>query len=463
VVISGNTVQGYKFSGGAVTQSWSRPYDGGVLHRVADLDGDGTAEVVYQTAAGYLRLEKPDGTLIAQAPLAGLAGTATVADLDGRDRNAIIVPGFGAVRVLDFIQRKLVQRWQQPGQGEYVYRQSLESVPAADLDGNGQSELVFVDAINAHTRMRVLNGSGGEVWSHVFDDLPAPTLAGPNGAYLWTFGDFSGHDGLDIYVGANRAGYNTEVSRVLNGRTGGLLAARNDGPGHVGAQFGPWTGAPAVFDIDGDGIDNIIFLAADVTYSLNGTNTAGVKVLDGHLGLYHTAVIADVDGDGRPEVLMTAGFNYLDVIDIDATGVGSTLWRVETTPGELFGRRSAVVDVDRDGEVELATLSDAGYLTCRNAATGAVKWSFKIPGQGLAPNVIAVDIDGDGHTEYVVGTEDGTVFAIDGRTDATKRVKWSLAIGRRLGDIIAADVDGDNHSELVVTAEDGYLYVIDNA
>jgi len=211
-----------------------------------------------------------------------------------------------------------------------------------------------------------------------------------------------------------------------------------------------------------DGIDNIIFLAADVTYDLNGTNTAGVKMLDGHLGLYHTPIIADVDGDGRPAILMSAGYNYLDVIDIDSSGAGSTLWRVETTPGDLFGRRSAVADVDGDGVLELATLSDAGQLTCRNAATGAVRWSFKIPGSGLAANVIAVDIDGDGHIEYVVATEDGTVFAIDGRTNASKRVKWSLTIGRRLADIIAADVDGDNRSELLVTAEDGFLYVIDN-
>jgi outer membrane protein assembly factor BamB len=198
-----------------------------------------------------------------------------------------------------------------------------------------------------------------------------------------------------------------------------------------------------------------------VIYDLNGTDTAGVKILDGHVGLYHTPIVADVDGDGRPEILMTAGFDYLDVIDLDASGAGTTLWRLETNPGELFGRRSAVVDVDDDGVVELATLSDAGYLTCHNAATGAVKWRYKLPGQSLAANVVAVDIDGDGNIEYVVGTDDGTVLAIDGRADAAERLKWSLDIGYRLGDIVAADVDGDKRSELVVAAEDGYLYVID--
>ncbi len=463
VVIAGASFQGYTYAGGSVTAGWSRPFDGGVLHRVEDVDGDGAAEVVYQTADGYLRLERSDGTLIKQAALAGLAGIATVANLRGEDRNSIIVPGFGEVRVIRYNGRKkLVELWKQPGQGEYVYQEALESVPAADLNNDGRRELVFVDAVESHTRMRVVKGNGRQVWAHVFEDLPAPTLSGPNGAYLWTFGDFSGHNSLDIYVGANRAGYNTEVSRVLNGRTGALLASRDDGPGHVGAEFGPWTGSPAVFDIDGDGVDNTIFLAADVTYDLNGTNTAGVKILEGHLGLYHTPIIADVDGDGLPEVLMTAGFNYLDVINLDATGSGSTLWQVETDPGELFGRRSAVADVDGDGVMELATLSDSGVLTCRNAATGAVKWTFQIPGQGLAPNVIAVDIDGDGHIEYVVGTVDGTVYAIDTATAATTRVKWSLSIGRRLGDIIAADVDGDNRSELLVTAEDGYLYLIDN-
>jgi outer membrane protein assembly factor BamB len=464
VVISGNSLVGYTYANGAVTQSWTRAYDGGVLHRIEDLDGSGTANVVYQSPDGYLRIENPDGSLVAQTQLAGLSGMATVAQLDRPgDRNAICVAGFGLVRVFDYRRRQLAERWQLAGQGEYVYSQTLEAVPAADLNGDGQLELVFVDAVDDHTRMRVVDGRGRSVWDHVFTDLPAPTLSGPNGAYLWTFGDFSGHDGLDIYVAANRAGYNTEVSRVVNGRTGALLAARDDGPGHVGAEFGPWTGSPAVFDTDGDGIDNTIFLAADVTYDLNGVNTTGVKIVEGHLGLYHTPIIADVDNDGLPEILMTAGFNYLDVIDLDASGAGSTLWQLETTPGELFGRRSAVADVDGDGILELATLSDSGVLTCRNAATGAEKWSFTIPDGSLAPNVIAVDIDGDGHLEYVVGTQAGTIYAIDARPSSQQRVKWSLSIGRRLGDIIAADVDGDNHSELVVTAEDGYLYVIDEA
>ncbi|WP_432990354.1 FG-GAP-like repeat-containing protein [Dactylosporangium sp. CA-233914] len=465
VVISGNSLHGYTVSGGAVTQTWSRPYDGGVLHRVTDLDGDGTAEVLYQTLDGYLRLEKPDGTLIGQTTLAGLAGIATAADLDGRKRNAIIVPGFGAVRVFDYSKGKLVRRWQQPGQGEYVYHQpaQLESVPAFDLDGDGRSELVFVDTVDSHARMRVLDATGREVWHHVFEDLPAPTFNGPNGPYLWTFGRFTGKQGLDIYVGANRAGYNTEVSRILNGRSGALLASRDDGPGHVGQQFGPWTGAPAVGDLNGNGIDNTLFLAGDLIYNIDGTDMAGMKILEGHVGAYHTPVIADVDGDGRAEVLMTAGYNNLDVIKIDAEGNGTTLWREDTGLYSigLFARRSAVVDVDADGTVELATLSDLGVLTCRNAATGEIKWSFTIPGSGLAPNVIAVDIDGDGHIEYVVGTQDGTVYAIDTTAHARNRIKWSLTIGARLGDVAAADIDGDNRSELLVTAEDGYLYVID--
>jgi hypothetical protein len=463
VVVAGETLQGYTYKDGSVTQSWSRAYDGGVLHRVVELTGPGSAAVLYQDVNGYLRLEKADGTLIAQTQLAGLSGMATVARLAGSKANSICVPGFGRVRVYDYKSRRLTLRWAMPGQGEYVYAQTLEAVPAADLNADGTLELVFVDSLDDHTRMRVVDGASRVVWDHTFPDLPAPTLAGPNGAYLWTFGDFSGHDGLDVYVGANRAGYNTEVSRILNGRNGALLAARDDGPGHVGAEFGPWVGAPAVYDIDGDGIDNTILLAADVTYDINGANLAGVKILDGHVGLYHTPIIADVDGDGAPEILMTAGFNYMDAIDLDSAGAGTSLWRVDTEPAQFFGRRSAVADVDGDGQLELATLAANGDLTCWNAATGTAKWSFKVPNAVIAPNVIAVDIDGDGNVEWVVGAQDGTIYAIDGRADIEDRVKWSLALGRRLGDIIAADVDDDGRSELVVTAEDGYLYVIDDA
>lgn len=458
VVRAGGELRGFSYAGGAVTQTWTRADDGGVLHRAGDLDGSGTATVLYQLPSGELQAEDAAGTVLGSTRLGALVCDPIVADLDGRGRSSVIVSAFEEVRVLDLRGGAFRERWRVPGRGEYVYLGGLQSATAADLNGDGRAEVVFVDAVGPRSRLRVLDGAGSEVWSHVFDDLPAPTFVGPNGVYLWTFGDFSGDGRLDVYVGANKAGYNTEVSRILDGRDGALLASRdNDGPGHAGGQFGPWVGPPAAADTDGDGVDNAFFLAADLLYDIDGTDFADPGIVQGHVGLYHTPILVDVDGDGALEVVLAAGFDYLDVVTFASSPSGSTLWRVATVPGAHLGHQPGIADVDGDGRLELGVLLNDGTFECRDAATGALEWSYDVGAAGSA--VTTVDVDRDGRPEFVFGTVDGRVVCLT--SDGTQAiVKWTVELGHKLGDVVAADVDGDGRSELLVTADDGYLYVI---
>ncbi|WP_053202647.1 FG-GAP-like repeat-containing protein [Jiangella muralis] len=458
VVRAGGELRGFGYAGGAVTQTWTRADDGGVLHRAGDLDGSGTATVLYQRPSGELVAEDAAGAVLGSTRLGALVCDPVVADLDGRGRSSVVVSAFDRIRVLDLRGNTFKERWSVAGRGEYVYLGGLQSATAADLDGDGRAEVVFVDAAGPRSRLRVLDGAGHEVWSHVFADLPAPTFAGPNGVYLWTFGDFTGDGHLDVYVGANKAGYNTEVSRILDGRDGALLATRdNDGPGHAGGQFGPWVGPPAAADLDGDGVDNALFLAADLLYDVNGTDFADPGIVQGHVGLYHTPILVDVDGDGALEVVLAAGFDYLDVVTFASAPAGSTLWRVDTVPGAHLGRQPGIADVDGDGRLELGVLLNDGSFECRDAATGALRWTFDVGAAGSA--VTTLDVDRDGRPEFVVGTVDGRVVCLTADGDLP-RVKWTVQLGHKLGDVIAADVDGDGRSELLVTADDGYLYVI---
>jgi VCBS repeat protein len=459
VVVTGDQARGFGYDGVTASQVWERTLAGGTIHRIEDLDGNGEAEVVVQGADGRLLVERPDGTLLGQRPLGAFVGPPTVADLRGDGTNEVLVAFGGSVRVFDSRKGKLTERWRVPGHGVMVYLGG-EAVPAVDLDGDGDKEVVIGDADGAHSRLRVLNASGEEVWSHVFDDLPAPTPG--NGVYTWTFGNFTGDDVLDIYVAAFSGGYNTEVSRMLDGRTGELVASRNDNPERPGIGFGPWVGHTAVKDLDGDGLDEAVFLAKDVTYAINGTDMVHPRIITGHQGLYHTPAFVDVNADGRDEMVMGAGFNFLDVVTFAAGSTGSALWtHAEPAQGELLGRQSGVADVDGDGQVELATYDASGTVTSFNAATGAEEWQYTLPSPGA--NITTVDVNGDGRVDYVLGTAAGQVVALDGRADAAERVLWTLEVGYGIGDIAAADVDRDGKSELVFGAGDGRLHVVDQA
>lgn len=457
IVINGANFEAYTYSGGALTKTWSRAVDGGTIHRVGDLDGSGTASVIYQASSGVLQVERPDGTVVGQTDLGALVADPVVADVDGQGRNSVIVSAFESVRVLDLQGETFSERWRVAGRGQYVYHNTLQAAAAADLNGDGRAEVVFVDAAGPHSRMRAFDGTGREVWSHVFTDLPEPTFTGPDGIFLWTFGNFGGGDGLDVYVGANKAGYNTEVSRILNGRDGSLLASQDTGK-YAEGKFGPWVGLPAVYDIDGDGLDNVALLAANIIYTFNGTDMANAVFTDPNEALpyYNTPSFVDVNRDGHMDLVMAAGFNSLEVITFTSTPAGSTLWHADVPPASQFGINPGIADVDGDQKLELGVLRSDGIFECRDAATGAVTWTYHVGSPGSS--VITVDADGDGTAEFVFGTDDGRVICLSGKGP---RVVWSIDIGYPLGDVIAADVNHDNASELLVTAADGYLYVID--
>jgi hypothetical protein len=239
-------------------------------------------------------------------------------------------------------------------------------------------------------------------------------------------------------------------------------------------------------DVTGDGRDEIIYGDAQwgQIHAINAaTNTEIWNIPNPEHGITRIAV-ADVDGDGKAEVLWGAGWtstgaDYFYVYDLATRAQ-------EFRSDDLVGPFAAVAkgDCDNDGHDEIVAISsesESGYadgiVYVFDAETFALEWhsSSSLFGRYAWTGIhdVAIgDVDGDGANEIVVGTDrlyDAAVYVIDGKTHAVKK-QYFYDDGNPISAIAVADFDRDGRMDIVAgnsvehTGSPGtYLYVIDGA
>lgn len=115
-----------------------------------------------------------------------------------------------------------------------------------------------------------------------------------------------------------------------------------------------------------------------------------------------SVVIADIDGDGLPEIGVSSKYAYY-VYEHD----GSLKWfneHYDDTGGHDTG--SVAFDFDNDGRAEVVHY-DSGEIYISDGTTGRILSSIQSPsGTGFDESPIVADVDGDGHAELVLATPD---------------------------------------------------------
>jgi FG-GAP repeat len=243
-----------------------------------------------------------------------------------------------------------------------LYGQDVIAVP--DLDGDGRADLV-ISAPSARLGDRVVGiveartAGGTRLWRTIGE--PGEGL----GWQLAVAGDQDGDGVQDLWAGAPA---NPSAGHVylLSGRDGHVLGRidstrREDGFGWYVAAIG---------DLDGDGKPDVVIGApyADLgtgAVSFAASTGARLRELPGELPESHFGEIVvgldDVDGDGVPEVAIGApgspskAATRGDVVIVSGK-TGAILHRLaQAQPGELYGRQLALLDdLDGDGVRELA-------------------------------------------------------------------------------------------------------------
>ena len=250
----------------------------------------------------------------------------------------------------------------------------------------------------------------------------------------------------------------------------------------------PGDGRLQAVDLDGDGVEELLFEAGGGVGYATGDGVASWRVLGARL-----LAAGDGDGDGRPEVFVRrdvevsawdAGADQprwrlaLDAVPLDAVfraGAEAALllagaeqiYVVDAISGELKEQRPppavaslppAVGDLDGDGQVERVLASAGGQV-----AIGA--HVVELGDSLVAPPVLG-DLDGDGLVEVVLLARGGTIHAL--RADGLRQANFPVALPRfaEVGELVfepvLCDVDADGKQEIFVAGHSGIFGVEDD-
>jgi len=163
----------------------------------------------------------------------------------------------------------------------------------------------------------------------------------------------------------------------------------------------------------------------------------------------------DINGDGFVEFYMNDNAGYVHCVSHD----GKLLW-TSFKCGKANEGHPTISDIDRDGHYEVTWACQDFYLYCMDAETGAEKWRFNT-GSNMETNAnIVIDINKDGQYEALCWNSAGRVYAVSFFGTEVWRFDLPRPAFIRLRQPVG-DVDGDGSYEMPIMSEDAiYLYDI---
>jgi len=369
-----------------------------------------------------------------------------------------------------------------------------EVVSVNDLDGDGKPDLVLLH-VNNNTLSVLRNTSvKGAINANSF--AAQVDFATGKAPASMAVGDLDGDGKPDVAVVNSADG---TISVFRNTSTIGSISFA---PAVTFAER-PGTGEVVIGDMDGDGKPDLVLVSsvhiqgqdpsADVitiavcrNTSVKGSIAAGsfapgVAIFSSQGG---TVKIGDLDGDGKPDIVMDL-FYYGEVAIFRNTSTAGIINSNSFAAPFYFSTRNnqpeivfpfsvSIGDMDGDGKPDLVVVnSDSQYANIAifrsTSVIGSISFAPQVdfPTNAGYPTVAAIgDLDGDGRPDiaFIRYIDEDTITVF--RNTSTKGsittgslapyVRFSMAYSPGYGNVAIADLDGDGKPDLVAAIGSSY-------
>jgi outer membrane protein assembly factor BamB len=207
--------------------------------------------------------------------------------------------------------------------------------------------------------------------------------------------------------------------------------------------------APVVVDLDGDGDAEIITAAYENIIAVDGTGEELWR-FDAR-GRYMSCLAALERAGDLPLIFAADGTGQLTCLD----GAGTVVWQAETGAVNCSSS-TALADLNGDGRVQVLQGSSSGTLHVFDALTGDLAWKRTLVGECASPAI--GDLNSDGRADIVIGTGAGKIFALD----ALGEPIWESTLGGTAPDwaMCAPILFGNSKGQTCVAAAMGEERVV---
>ncbi|MBL0356735.1 MAG: VCBS repeat-containing protein [Chitinophagaceae bacterium] len=324
----------------------------------------------------------------------------------------------------------------------------------SDLDGDGKPDLIAA-----------LNSAYGKV--SVFRNLSSPgqvildnriDLAAGTYSYKVAVGDLNGDGKPDIAVTNSYNGFVGNCISVYKNKstTGNILFT--DAVNYACT-------APrgiAIGDLDGDGKPDIVITYGNgVSFFRNTSTTDSISFAArtdyAAIGSSEDVLIGDLDGDGKPDLTLSSYWGGAFIKNISTVGAISFTGFTELNGVGIQPTAAALADIDGDGKFDILIPDRGGNTTgiYRNTSVpGTISFASRVDiyTATYCTGITVSDFDGDGRTDMAVSNYSDDIVSLLKNESSPGTILFGSKVTLKTGDApqmaLAGDIDMDGKPEI---------------